>query len=68
MDQKCIIIELCGGFLLNKKGYPTIIHFIFRLPGQIELIKLKIGDESESYADFYGNSTKTVILLYFCVR
>ena len=35
MDQKCIIIEFCGGFLLNKKGYPTIIHFIFRLPGHI---------------------------------
>ena len=53
MDRKCIIVEFYGGFLINKNGYPTIIHFIFHLPGHISLTKLKFGNKSEPYGDIF---------------
>ena len=45
--------DFYGGFSPNKKGYPTILHFIFHLPGQIELTKLKFGDKSEPYINIF---------------
>ena len=53
MDQKCIIVEFYDGYLLNKNGYPTIIYFIFYLPGHIYLTKLKFGDKSEPHTDIF---------------
>ena len=53
MDQTCIIVEFYCGVLPNKNGYPTIIHFIFHLPGYIYLTKLKLGDKSEPYTDIF---------------
>ena len=57
MDQKCTIVEFYGDFLLNKNGYPTIIHFIFHLAAYL-INKVEIVNESEIYIDFYNDGKK----------
>ena len=57
MDKRHIIVILYGVFLLNKNGYPTIIHFIFHLAAYL-INKVEIVNESEIYIDFYNDGKK----------
>ena len=71
MDQKCVIVEFYGVFILNKPVIQLhIIRFMFYLSGHIKLTKLKLGNKSEPYTAIctYENGTKMAILVYFCVR